>query len=444
MNTRITHNAKLLFISLTLILTCKLSLAQIPVDSLFFHAPFNSHVEDTIGEIEGDNYGGTFVQDRFINDTSAIYFDGVNDYVDFDNDIKFKNMQWFSVSFWVMPEYVDYPKSGRFTIFGDIGYQAGHRFFQSGDEIHFSISAPTDFCFYELQESDKNDWLHVVGVADSGSMSIYVNGKRIKTVTPQNSKPKIGQQNFEFGRGTVNNSGNWAGRLDEVRMYNKPLTATEIKNMYETEIYNVCMYSATDSLIDYDTVNVNVFDTTMVFENVYDTVNVLDTQIVKINDTAISYVYVYDTLLVHDTIWFYDYETVEVIKNEKVTVPIYDTIFEYLYDSQTVYLTKYDTVIIEDTLDIQYNTSIADVKLNQVMLYPIPANDVLIVEFSEYQEHVNITLTNTLGQIVWASENSGRKVQIDVSRFDSPQVYTLSIYNKQGGSVFKRNVLIKN
>jgi hypothetical protein len=76
----------------------------------------------------------------------------------------------------------------------------------------------------------KNQWYHIVGTFDGETLKIYVNGEKRKSLT------KEGNLNIEDGKiyiGSSENSLYFKGEIDEVAIYNKALTAEEIKALYE-------------------------------------------------------------------------------------------------------------------------------------------------------------------------------------------------------------------
>lgn len=74
-----------------------------------------------------------------------------------------------------------------------------------------------------------NAWSHVAGVYDGADMRIYVNGNQVAT------RPATGNiidgWNLMMGRSPVN-ANQFAGFIDEVRVYSQALTQTEIQKHY--------------------------------------------------------------------------------------------------------------------------------------------------------------------------------------------------------------------
>jgi hypothetical protein len=82
-------------------------------------------------------------------------------------------------------------------------------------------------------------WLHLVGVGTATSEQLYVNGILVSNVTGLVSSD-IGQATvMNIGRDVSNGGGpgydDFDGRMDEVRIYNRALSATEVQQLYDYE-----------------------------------------------------------------------------------------------------------------------------------------------------------------------------------------------------------------
>ncbi|MDP3948490.1 MAG: LamG domain-containing protein, partial [bacterium] len=76
----------------------------------------------------------------------------------------------------------------------------------------------------------QNVWYHIVGVKNGATLTLYVNGSQTETVTVANPK-KTGSAPLYFGRRA---NGSYAAfmQLDDVRIYNRALSAAEIYALY--------------------------------------------------------------------------------------------------------------------------------------------------------------------------------------------------------------------
>ncbi len=98
---------------------------------------------------------------------------------------------------------------------------------------------------YETAESDDdhyiwwgsinlNEWSHVVSTRDaSGMHRLYVNGVLVVEQQFSADTPRKNNENLVIG-GPITSSANYFhGLIDEVRIYNRALSASEIKDVYE-------------------------------------------------------------------------------------------------------------------------------------------------------------------------------------------------------------------
>ena len=75
-----------------------------------------------------------------------------------------------------------------------------------------------------------NQWVHIAAVVSSATgVEFYIDGQLAQT-SGNTAAVKVGNDVFGIGRGYGNGEGQyWPGNIDEVRVYNTPLTGTEIE-----------------------------------------------------------------------------------------------------------------------------------------------------------------------------------------------------------------------
>lgn len=168
-----------------------------------------------------NNSGGTVTQGKV---GQALSFDGVDDYVDAGDPYNFGTGD-FSVSAWVYATNVTNFKP--IIAFYDIG---GNR----GWEIE-DIGALNwiDFVTSSNQRArstmmTRNTWHHVVAIRNGSTMSMYVDGVKGSDTTASDNVDT--QTNSKLSFGGWNYS--WSGKIDEVRIYNRALSADEVKQLY--------------------------------------------------------------------------------------------------------------------------------------------------------------------------------------------------------------------
>ena len=171
----------------------------------------------------------------------ALSFDGVNDYVDAGSGTSLNvGASDFTIEAWVNPSVV-VGSIGMVATKGAIDneIQAGNESYAlrlGSNKFEFALQdADEEIDVYSNNTQTTNTWYHLVGVADRDGLSkLYVNGvlqtdqKNISSVgNLDNTNP------FRMGSYTNNPTyANFYGLIDEVRIYNRALSAEEIRYHY--------------------------------------------------------------------------------------------------------------------------------------------------------------------------------------------------------------------
>ena len=207
----------LLLVLLSAVFFAETSYAQIPTEGLVGYWPFNGNANDESGNgYNGTVFGATLIPDRGGNANSAYYFDGINDKITTEQEY-FANNNQVSVSLWVKfipPSPVSY-----FLMCSDFGV-ATHN-----DSVAMAISLPgTNSAFgYPCN----NEWEHFVGTYNGTYIRAYLNGVYVdSTLWPGNLYPF--QWPLIFGYF----DSYWKGSLDDIRIYDRVLNATEVDILY--------------------------------------------------------------------------------------------------------------------------------------------------------------------------------------------------------------------
>jgi hypothetical protein len=103
---------------------------------------------------------------------------------------------------------------------------------------------------YTLNE---NTWYHIAITWTGTTMKFYVNGNLETTATTSSlSIPASGNSGY-IGRYIINQSFNWKGTIDQLRIFNKALSSDEVSTLYAE---TACVYTCTTDTVDYPTTNV--------------------------------------------------------------------------------------------------------------------------------------------------------------------------------------------
>ena len=102
--------------------------------------------------------------------------------------------------------------------------------------ISVFVAASGDFCL-SYTSFALNTWYHVMATYDGvDTMRMYVNGAQVAIDTNVGGAISYGSDPFCFGdepTGATCSGNPFAGALDDVRVYNRALTSTEVKQLYQ-------------------------------------------------------------------------------------------------------------------------------------------------------------------------------------------------------------------
>ena len=231
-------------------------------EALVGHWTFDEGEGTTANDYSGNNFHGTLMSgadtwggglpvwstDRYGNDGQALFFNE-GAYVHIPNNAAFSPAN-ITISLWV--NAAETLENNRF-----IGLHSwnGYKFqLQSANKSFFTI-ATTDGIYDRDTDPplNLNEWYHLAVTFGGGNMTFYVDGTQTQVWdnTPGTAVPVSGNA-LVFGRDTdeyaadgsnydndliipLDWGGYFHGYMDEVRIYNTVLSATQIQSIYDTE-----------------------------------------------------------------------------------------------------------------------------------------------------------------------------------------------------------------
>lgn len=238
--------------ALLLIFTPFLCWSQCDLQSnLKIHYSFNNNALDAItGNSAQLKNGIQFTEDRFGIPNQAIYLNGIDQHVIIPHDEIFNTVP-FTVSFWFYKEndIIDNTSGTTNNVEGLLfkGYDTN----EGGRTFSFELeelTAPFDMTFSTLitppnssqARAEKiinpKQWYNIVGVFSESIMSLYLNGELVATyendgiTDPRMEDLLIGAVPFD-GIGNLFNTRFFQGKFDDLRFYDKVLTAEEIQSL---------------------------------------------------------------------------------------------------------------------------------------------------------------------------------------------------------------------
>jgi len=228
-------------------------------DGLVAYYPFFGNARDTSGNsLDGLVKGVTLTTDRDGNPNRAYQFNGktfdngTTTHIELPLSSLTQNLEQsdYSVVAWVKPESDPPGSHENWYAYGMIhSYSSIHDYglryhwsncFEMGNPIFYDNQTEINWGGASACKKDFNQYYHVVGVGDStnGNTKIYVNGKLEHTRTWDNSgKPDPSKVNKKWFIGSMNPTSvtsplTMEGVIDEIRMYNRVLTASEVETIY--------------------------------------------------------------------------------------------------------------------------------------------------------------------------------------------------------------------
>jgi len=201
---------------------------------------------ENITAYDYSNYGNDGILTNGTTWTTGMYRNALDfnstaeQYVDCGNDdsLNFGSGD-FSVSLWVKYTYSAGDPIGKYLDSEDKGFIIG---FTSTNVDFYIYDSVNDADAIDAYNPSLNTWYHLVGVRGGGRAKLYINGELEANVDASSVGNIDTTGNLTIGKYTDGTYFN--GTIDEVRIYNKALTAEEIKKDYYKHLY---FYNKTDT-----------------------------------------------------------------------------------------------------------------------------------------------------------------------------------------------------
>ena len=237
---------KVLVLFLILLFSMSTIFAQVNLkNGLIACYPFNANVNDESGNNNnGTVNGATLTTDRFGKANSAYNFNG-SSLISVSPD-QFKN-QSYTYATWV--KLNNLPSAGDNNAFITVGGAGGDQVLSVTSSYQLQTSNGFNVGGYNnanpIQSNNwtrvtpsLNKWYHVVCTRDNNSIKLYIDGQLIannSTLTATSgTTPNYGSPMYvTFGARNGGASQYMQGSLDDIHLYNRPLTAIEVKALYD-------------------------------------------------------------------------------------------------------------------------------------------------------------------------------------------------------------------
>jgi gliding motility-associated-like protein len=205
-------------------------------NGLIGHYLFDGNARDTSGNgNHGTTFGGvTWVKNRFGSCNGAANFNGINAYIKVNQSVILEPTSGLTMSAWVN---IDSTTSGAWIIRKSNAFDAGYIISLLGFGNDFQIRL-TGFNLSCIDASGAdvpnfyNNWIYLTGTYDLNTQTakLYVNGILVDTKT--NACYRMEHTGHLFFAGNDFETNFMKGTLDDIRIYNRALSSTEIQQLY--------------------------------------------------------------------------------------------------------------------------------------------------------------------------------------------------------------------
>ncbi len=216
---------------------------------LVAYYPFNGNANDASGNgNNGTVNGAILISDRLGNSASAYNFDGLGSFIQVPNSsvLNFESLNTMSLSYWInafslsnsQVSLILSKQTGAGTT--QDGFNSNiETSNQSSFRIMNGTSTPQFTIGTDVQMIQTNSWYHVVHIYNGNEGFIYINGILISSqygsafIGDNSADLLIGKPNWNAG-----NVKNFHGVIDDVGIYNRALSASEVQQLYTAQSFN--------------------------------------------------------------------------------------------------------------------------------------------------------------------------------------------------------------
>lgn len=207
--------------------------AQLTIqDSLVAHYRFKGNTNDVSGNgNHGTNNGASLTTDRFGWPNSAYEFNGTSSWISTNSTFDYPER---TISLWVYPTSASGTGvNAPFAMSQDantLSYGVIQVAYSGGTlQLHAGGETPS----YNAGAAVLSKWLHIVLVRTATSTLYYLDGTLASTGTSGTlASATFGNTTCVIGTGRKTTDQFFAGKIDDIRIYNRALTAAEVDTLY--------------------------------------------------------------------------------------------------------------------------------------------------------------------------------------------------------------------
>lgn len=221
-------------------------------DGLVSHYTFDDNANDDSGnDNNGVIHGVTPTEDRHGNAGGAYHFNGTSAYIEVpDSDSLREVGQTVTVSAWVKPEEWD----GNWISVACKGTQNNRQYaIQIGNSqwVFYKPNGSSDVRIDVSKSVMLNEWNHVVMTYTLDYIIAYLNGECVGMM-PTSNALSSNTGSLYLGMDVHYSTQHLTGDMDEVRIYNRALSASEVRALYNNDNPVACNIDDDTWLYQYD------------------------------------------------------------------------------------------------------------------------------------------------------------------------------------------------
>lgn len=212
--------------------------AQDPfTNGLVAYYPFIGNANDASGNgHNGVVYGTTLAADRFGKANNAMTF-GTGKYIEVASTAQLKFSAQFTVMAWIKADSFGPAAHAIITKSPWTGWD-GWELNVGDGTLSFEGTFGGQNTAGGFPMSGTNQWQHVAAIYDGASMKLEINGVLVAPVLSVgqfSGAVSVSDVPLRFGRRDSPNDNWFLGQIDDIRIYNRALSATEVQQLYEYE-----------------------------------------------------------------------------------------------------------------------------------------------------------------------------------------------------------------
>ena len=206
-------------------------------NDLVLYLPFDGDLTDKSGNgNNGINHGTSFAGGKI---NQALSLDGNDDYIEVPDSSSLDITNAITLEAWVYPESWDnayenniLTKSGETSGLGV--WSLHHKTTSDGFRFELVDSGTPYPLFENIPSTGFNQWYHIVGTYDGSDMDLYVDGSLSNSTTTYTGLINTNDESLIIGKKLWWGShySYWDGLIDEVKIYNRALSASEVSEHY--------------------------------------------------------------------------------------------------------------------------------------------------------------------------------------------------------------------